>query len=82
MLAHFHYGNKGGLPFRLDWTSPAIATFAKLDSEQEKFMQQTTEWVKQRAERFRILKDSKMFEDDYFFVSQLYETDWKPMHTV
>jgi hypothetical protein len=49
MLAHFHYGNKGGLPFRLDWTSPAIATFAKLDSEQEKFMQQTTEWVKQRG---------------------------------
>jgi hypothetical protein len=57
MLAHFHYGNKGGLPFRLDWASPAIATFAELDSKQEKFMQETTEWVKQRG-MFSLLTTS------------------------
>ena len=51
MLAHFHYGGKGGLPFRLtDKPSEfeeAIRA-AELTPEQARFIQNTAYWVKQK----------------------------------
>lgn len=34
------------------------------------------------AHLFKDIKETKKFEDDYYFLSQLYEYNWTPTHTV
>lgn len=29
-----------------------------------------------------MVKEQKLFEDDYYFLSQIYEQDWVPTNTV
>jgi hypothetical protein len=34
------------------------------------------------AQLFREIKQSAKYDDDYYFVSQLYDINWQPSHTV
>lgn len=82
LLAYFHYCNKGGHPFNIDWNNPDEMTRSEFDPEQVQFMRETVIELGKKAERFRKIRQEGIFEDDYYFLSQLYDFDWKPVHTI
>jgi hypothetical protein len=41
LLAYFHYCNKGGHPFSMDWSSPDQMARAELNAEQVEFIRDT-----------------------------------------
>ncbi|KAI0109121.1 hypothetical protein GGR51DRAFT_512806 [Nemania sp. FL0031] len=82
MLAYFHYCNKGSHPFSMDWNCAHNVSFAQLDARQVQFLNETVALVKSKRSHFEHIKLNKMFEDDYYFISQLYELHWYPTHTV
>ncbi|KAF5648101.1 hypothetical protein F52700_1316 [Fusarium sp. NRRL 52700] len=48
MLAYFHYCNKGGHPFSMDWTRPANVAFAKLGPQQVEFIKDTIKLIQDK----------------------------------
>lgn len=34
------------------------------------------------AQEFEAIKEHKSYADDYYFIAQMFEVDWKPSHTV
>lgn len=38
--------------------------------------------VSLKATIFREIRGKGQFEHDYYFISQLYDLDWKPRHTI
>ncbi|KAF2183196.1 hypothetical protein K469DRAFT_584113 [Zopfia rhizophila CBS 207.26] len=82
LLAHFHYCNRGSHPFTMDWKSPDQIARAELDTEQVQFILDTAKEVKKKSPLFREIREKALFEHEYYFLSQLYEFDWKPRHTI
>ncbi|XXG99228.1 hypothetical protein Hte_005565 [Hypoxylon texense] len=82
MLAYFHYCNKGSHPFGLNWGHTKSTSFAQLDAQQIEFLKETIELVEEKRQHFREIRERKVFTDDYYFISQLYDIDWAPTHTV
>ncbi|KAL4811469.1 hypothetical protein BDV18DRAFT_156056 [Aspergillus unguis] len=83
MLAHFHYLNKGVLPFHLTYDEKSLrdlATAAKLDSDDLEFVKMTSKLVNspQRVKDMHDIRKEKEYGDDLYWVSQLYDLDWKP----
>ncbi|KAK3325012.1 hypothetical protein B0H66DRAFT_470400 [Apodospora peruviana] len=83
LLAYFHHCNKGGHPFTMDWSSEDQMVRGELNKEQAQFMRETAEQLKAKGMLFSngVRKEGK-FEHDYYFISQLYDFEWKPFHTV
>jgi hypothetical protein len=48
MLAYFHYCNKGGHPFSMDWTRPANVAFAELGPQQVDFIKETVKLIQDK----------------------------------
>ncbi|KAL5345859.1 hypothetical protein ACLOAV_008885 [Pseudogymnoascus australis] len=79
LLAHFHLCNKGSYPFSAAAGERAdILTNAGLTDSQKKFIEMTRKFVQSRADRFEGFRWIEAFDDDYYFISQLYEQNWKP----
>ncbi|KAL4933686.1 uncharacterized protein BDV17DRAFT_65363 [Aspergillus undulatus] len=83
MLAHFHYLNKGVLPFHLTYDEKSLrylAAAADLDSEELEFVKQTSEFVNStsRVVRMAEVRANKEYGDDMYWISQLYDQEWKP----
>jgi hypothetical protein len=49
LLSYFHYCNKGGHPFSLDWANSLNGHLAQLSSEHIKFLRETAELVKDKG---------------------------------
>jgi hypothetical protein len=49
MLAHFHYMNKGSLPFTMDWTIERNVQQAGFSPEQLEFLTKTAQLVKEKC---------------------------------
>jgi hypothetical protein len=94
LLAYFHYCNRGNRPFELDWNSASLVASAGLCEEQVNFVKDTAIYVQQnRKFEFRFISDfpgakmdmvrkEKLFGDDLFFVSQLYDKEWEAVPTL
>jgi len=82
LLAHFHVCNKGAHPFNLDWSSTDQIAWTEFNAEQVEFMRETAKEIKKKAPLFRRVQEKDEFEHDYYFLSQLFESDWKPRHTI
>lgn len=56
ILAHFHYGLKGQIPFQqdFDWKGSAVRRMADLDQDQVDFMQDYTRIIQQKSMLSRI----------------------------
>ncbi|KAK3395142.1 hypothetical protein B0H63DRAFT_462729 [Podospora didyma] len=84
MLAHFHFINKGVVPFSLPH-SPAgrqeLARAANLSEEQLAFVWRTSDMVKDArlAERMRDARERNDKGDDFYWISMLYDEEWKPI---
>ncbi|KAL4953331.1 hypothetical protein BDW69DRAFT_194945 [Aspergillus filifer] len=83
MLAHFHYLNKGVLPFHLtydDKSLRSLAAAADLDSEELEFVKRTSEFVNHpdRVARMAEVRANREYGDDMYWISQLYDSEWRP----
>ncbi|KAK3991427.1 hypothetical protein QBC44DRAFT_236889 [Cladorrhinum sp. PSN332] len=83
MLAHFHFINKGVLPFSLPHTDAGrkeLAKAADLTDEQVEFVKRTSDLVRDpvRAMVMKRQRDNNEVGSDLYWVSMLYDADWKP----
>lgn len=94
LLAHFHYGCKGYHPFSLDWKSELSMSMATLDERQLCFVQQTAKYVNYNGQylfstngltklsfvesRFRKLRSEGNYDNEHYFIAQMYEEEWRP----
>ncbi|KAM5525211.1 hypothetical protein FOXYSP1_01254, partial [Fusarium oxysporum f. sp. phaseoli] len=82
LLAHFHYCNKGIYPFSEDCKDQDLRTLAGLDEEKIKFVHHTSNLARRYALQWEEIRNKAVYEHDYFFVSQLFETNWQPRTTI
>lgn len=80
-LSHYHYSTQPCNPFHLNWKRRQATPFAELTTEEVHFLIQTGEMVKDRAEKIRRTNDNGLYEDDLYFVAQMFEKDWTPRDT-
>ncbi|KHO00008.1 uncharacterized protein MAM_01931 [Metarhizium album ARSEF 1941] len=78
LLAHFHYCNKGWYPFSEDCKDQDLRTLADLNEDKIRFVQATREYARDHKGEWDKLRERGSWEDDYFFVSQLFEENWHP----
>jgi hypothetical protein len=82
MLAYFHYVSKGAHPFTLDWTSADNIALAHLNPEQTRFVRDTAEHIKSKQTLFDTLTAEGLYENEFYFTSQMFASDWKPIPTI
>ncbi|PHH81697.1 hypothetical protein CDD83_3505 [Cordyceps sp. RAO-2017] len=82
LLAHFHYCNKGMYPFSDECKDKDLRTLADLGDEELQFVHATRDYVKRHRRAWEQLRTDGEYEDDFFFVSQLFEENWKPQSTI
>ncbi|RDW57318.1 hypothetical protein BP5796_12768 [Coleophoma crateriformis] len=81
LLADFHYSNKGQLPFSMAENSKKLeelADIAELNLDQVLFIKNTATLVQQQRGQMMQAREGRVFTDDYYFISQLYDKDWVP----
>ncbi|OAQ90852.1 Zn(2)-C6 fungal-type DNA-binding domain-containingprotein [Purpureocillium lilacinum] len=82
LLAHFHYCNKGMYPFSDECKDKDLRALADLSDEEIQFVHATKQQAKQHRREWEDIKDRSEYEEDFFFVSQLFEENWKPRPTI
>ncbi|OTB14989.1 hypothetical protein K445DRAFT_61587 [Daldinia sp. EC12] len=81
MLAHFHFINKGVIPFSLPHNEIGRAELqraAELDDEQVDFVWRTSDLIRERVDLMKHVRERDLVGHDLFWVSFLYDEDWKP----
>lgn len=82
LLAHYHYCTKPCDPFTVDWRRRQSTPFAEMTTDEIHFLKQTLELVKERKDKFRVANELDLYEDDLYFVSQMFEEGWTPRDTI
>ncbi|KAK8138442.1 hypothetical protein PG984_001822 [Apiospora sp. TS-2023a] len=78
LLAYFHYCNKGMYPFSAECKDQDLRTLAQLDPVKIKFVNVTRNIVKDQEQHWDDVRRREDYEDDFYFISQLYEENWAP----
>lgn len=81
ILAHFHYCNKGRIPFSEECEDKDLRALAQLDEEKIRFVRATRGFVQRHQQDWKQVRSNEVYEDDYFFVSQLFDEKWQPSTT-
>ncbi|KAI2628897.1 hypothetical protein GGS21DRAFT_228149 [Xylaria nigripes] len=82
LLAYFHYCNKGIYPFSPDCKEQDLRTLAGLDENKTQFIKQTKIHVEKQRKSWTKLRENNDYENDFYYISQLYEENWMPQPTV
>lgn len=84
ILAHFHYCYKGQQLFTkgFDWNAPRVRRMARLDPEQTSFMGRCRDVVVAKAPIFQAINHGDVYHQEYWFTSQLFDSDWSPRDTL
>ena len=78
LLAHFHYCNKGTHLPSLRLRERHDTVLSELSIPEYRFMIRTIELVRLKEDDFRAIKDYELYEDELYFISQMFEKDWMP----
>lgn len=81
-LCYYHYYTAPCDPFSVDWKRRHVTPFAELPSDDILFVLKTKEIVQRQAQELQTKRDLELYEDDLYFVSQMFDKDWKPSDTV
>ncbi|PMD55147.1 uncharacterized protein K444DRAFT_538366 [Hyaloscypha bicolor E] len=81
-LAHYHYCTKPCSPFLLDWKKRQQTPFSEMTTDEIDFVLRTSDMVKDKKDRFRRTMEFELYEDDFYFVSQMFDDEWMPRDTV
>ncbi|PVH93456.1 hypothetical protein DM02DRAFT_541526 [Periconia macrospinosa] len=82
LLAYFHFCNRGSYPLHMDWTSAEQIALSELKPGQIEFMRTNVKEYEKKSSHFRNILETDAYEDEFYFIAQMYEKDWKPRHTV
>ncbi|KAK4442358.1 hypothetical protein QBC34DRAFT_313297 [Podospora aff. communis PSN243] len=85
MLAHFHFINKGVVPFSLPHNAAGrqeLAKAANLTDEQVNFVWRTATLAHEpeRVARMRYVRQRGLVGHDLYWVSMLYDKEWAPQN--
>ncbi|PVH77121.1 hypothetical protein DL98DRAFT_591519 [Cadophora sp. DSE1049] len=78
LLAHFHYCTPGSLPFAKGWHSEVDVANCGVEEDQIEFLKQTSAELKAKASAMDEIKGGFHFENDYYFLAQLFDLAWQP----
>ncbi|KAK1751523.1 cutinase transcription factor 1 beta [Echria macrotheca] len=79
-LSHYHYRTEGCNPFKMDWKRRHATPFADMSTYDVIFLQKTQKLLeeKSRAESIRMARENELYENELYFISQMYEENWQP----
>ncbi|KAH8910665.1 hypothetical protein BR93DRAFT_934273 [Coniochaeta sp. PMI_546] len=78
LLAYFHYCNKGIYPFSDECRDQDLQTLAALDDWAIRFVHDTRRYAAEHKRQWEEIWESDDYENEYYYVSQLFETNWQP----
>ncbi|KAI1101102.1 hypothetical protein F4804DRAFT_23030 [Jackrogersella minutella] len=82
LLAYFHYCNKGVYPFSAECKEQDLSTLAELDESKIRLVQFTRSNVEKYKKHWTKIRQTDDYENDFYYVSQLYEDNWTPQSTI
>lgn len=78
LLAYFHYCNKGIYPFSGECKDQDLQSLAELDDESMAFVRYTRRFASDYSRRWEQVWHDSEYENEYYYVSQLFEQNWQP----
>ncbi|KAB5580837.1 hypothetical protein GE09DRAFT_453314 [Coniochaeta sp. 2T2.1] len=78
LLAYFHYCNKGIYPFSEECRDQDLQTLAALDDGAIAFVHETRKYATEHMQEWQDLWENDDYENEYYYVSQLFEANWQP----
>ncbi|KAK3905192.1 hypothetical protein C8A05DRAFT_41853 [Staphylotrichum tortipilum] len=78
LLAYFHYCNKAIYPFSPECKDQDLQTLAELDGDAISFVHYTRQMAAKQRKEWEELWRREAYEQDYYYVSQLFEQNWQP----
>ncbi|KAI1142703.1 hypothetical protein F5Y05DRAFT_127805 [Hypoxylon sp. FL0543] len=82
LLAYFHYCNRGVYPFSAECKDQELSEVAELDESQLKLVQFTRSNVEKYKKHWAKIRQSDDYENDFYYISQLFEKNWTPQSTI
>ncbi|KAI2625592.1 hypothetical protein GGR54DRAFT_653979 [Hypoxylon sp. NC1633] len=83
LLAHFHYVNKGNIPFQpqFDWNSPINKHMADLSEDELRIVTQVSNEVSEKSGVLQKASTTDKYEEPFWFVGQVFDKSWDPRIT-
>ncbi|ERT03119.1 hypothetical protein HMPREF1624_01424 [Sporothrix schenckii ATCC 58251] len=78
LLAYFHYCNKGAFPFTETAREQDIRNLANLDQSAMGIVRHTRMYAIDQKAKWQAVLDTNDYENEFYFISQLYEVNWQP----
>ncbi|KAL2023444.1 hypothetical protein VTK56DRAFT_2440 [Thermocarpiscus australiensis] len=78
LLAYFHYCNKGIYPFSAECKDQDLQSLAELNDETISFVHYTRRFAAEHKTEWEDLWARDDYENEYYYVSQLFEHNWQP----
>ncbi|KAI1504438.1 hypothetical protein F5X99DRAFT_40880 [Biscogniauxia marginata] len=82
LLAYFHYCNKGIYPFSAECKEQDLKTLAELDEAKTHFIKLTRTNIENHKKQWAKIRQSNDYENDFYYISQLFEENWLPQPTI
>ncbi|KAI0540779.1 hypothetical protein GGR58DRAFT_511497 [Xylaria digitata] len=82
LLAYFHYCNKGIHPFSAECKEQDLTTLAALNEQKANFIRQTKAHIEKHRKSWQKIRESHDYENDFYYISQLFEENWTPLSTI
>ncbi|KAK0636571.1 hypothetical protein B0T17DRAFT_482151 [Bombardia bombarda] len=76
VLSRFHFVCNGSAPFRLDWTSKAATSMARLEPKQVEFMRRSQEIIQETENDVLSLRTSHQYGRCLYWCHQLFFDNW------
>jgi hypothetical protein len=80
-LMHYHYLTESRNPFTTDWTRRHTSRFPNMTTEDIQFVLKTKQLVDERVSERDQNKKCNMYENELYFVDQMFEENWRPRDT-
>ncbi|SPQ17855.1 50ce7ba6-0193-4f39-84d7-23bed1b300e7 [Thermothielavioides terrestris] len=78
LLAYFHYCNKATYPFSSECKDQDLRALAELDDDAISFVHYTRQFVADHRKEWEDLWIRDDYENEFYYVSQLFEQNWQP----
>ncbi|KAI0385840.1 hypothetical protein F5Y04DRAFT_268609 [Hypomontagnella monticulosa] len=82
LLAYFHYCNKGDYPFSAGCKEQDLSQLAGLDEPKVKLIQFTRTTAEKYKKHWTKIRQTNDYENDFYYISQLFEEGWTPQSTI
>ncbi|XXG93968.1 hypothetical protein Hte_000218 [Hypoxylon texense] len=82
LLGYFHYVNKGVYPFSAECKDKDLRTVADMDESQMRIIQFTKSTAEKYKKHWEKIRQSGDYENDFYYISQLFEENWAPQSTI